>query len=245
MSIAKVIAGGVKRNSSPILVGVNIALGGYACFLTGKAAVKAYKAVQKEKPKSRKELIKTTWKYFIPPAIAFAGSAASAVTGAKINARKQAALASAAAISETALEGVTKHMSEELTGKKAESIIDKALQENADANLPKSEEIIDTGKGETLIQDSITGQWARTDCEAIRAARNSANDSMNKDGYVDFNLFLEEAGFNVCDIGDELGWSAMNDGLFDVNFVGGAAPYNGEPYLIIKYSPRPVLGPWE
>lgn len=245
MKLTKMIAIGLKNNGSPILVGVNIAAGATACYLTGRAAVKAYKEIQKDPPKSKKELVKRTWKYFVIPAVAFGASAASAIGASKISAARQAAIASAAVISEKALDTVTEGVKETIGENKTKKIVDEALQKSADKVLPKEDEIIETGNGDTLIQDSVTGQWIRTDCEVIRAARNSANDIMNKDGAVDFNTFLEQAGYNYSAIGDEIGWMGYDNGLFDVDFVGGASPYKGEPYLIIKYSPRPVLMSWD
>lgn len=244
MNALRIAGAWIKSNASPILVGTNIALGAYACYLTGKGAVKAYEIIHTKKPRTKKELARCTWKCFIPAAIAFGGSTLSAIAGHKIDMRRQAALASAAAISETALTGVTKHMTDELSKGKAEKVVASALQEEADKNLPSQNEIQVVDKDGALVQDSITGQWLRVSLEHIAAARNVANDMMNQDGSVFFNDFLDAAGFNTCDAGGEIGWRSMEDGLFDVTFVGGATPFNDEPYVITNYSPRPTIIDW-
>lgn len=241
-TVSKFISKGITGNGSPALVVLNIALNGYAFYSMGKGAVKAYKIVQKEKPKTKKELVQKTWKCFVVPATLFSGAVACSIAGYRLNAKKQAAILSAATISETALQGITKHLGEETTQKKVEKVVDRALQEQAEAKMAEDGEIIDTGKGNVLMVDTITGQRFRSDCEVVRAAKNTTNEFMNSDGYVSFNYFLEEAGMHACEVGDVYGWSANHEGLFDVSFVGGATPYKGEPYLILKYSPRPQIG---
>ena len=61
-TVSKFISKGITGNGSPALVVLNIALNGYAFYSMGKGAVKAYKIVQKEKPKTKKELVQKTWK---------------------------------------------------------------------------------------------------------------------------------------------------------------------------------------
>ena len=98
----------VKKHSPEILTGIGIAGMTAAAVMAVKATPKALRMVDEKEIRDGKrlttgEIVKTTWKCYIPPVVTGVCSAACIIGASSISARRNAALVTAYTISETAL----------------------------------------------------------------------------------------------------------------------------------------------
>lgn len=98
----------VKKHSPEILTGIGIAGMTAAAVMAVKATPKALRMVDEKEIRDGKrlttgEIVKTTWKCYIPPVVTGVCSAARIIGASSISARRNAALVTAYTISETAL----------------------------------------------------------------------------------------------------------------------------------------------
>ena len=122
----------------------------------------------------------------LPPIVLGVMAITCATGGYAKSSKKIAALSAAYNFSEKALADYTEKAKEMLGDKKAEAIKDEANIKHVREAYSSggAEHIINTGKGNVLFFDKITGQFFRSDWEAIRAAVNTVNANYNA-GYYD------------------------------------------------------------
>ena len=98
----------MRKHSPAILTGIGIAGMAAAAVMAVRATPKALRMVddreiEDEKRLTTSEIVKTTWKCYIPAAVTGVCSAACIIGASSISARRNAALVTAYTISETAL----------------------------------------------------------------------------------------------------------------------------------------------
>lgn len=190
------------------------------------------------------ETVKTTWKCYIPAVVTGACSTACLVGASSVNARRNAALAAAYAISETALSDYKEKVFETLGEKKAEEVKDAIARDKIEKNPVDQQKIIITDKGNTLCYDHLSGRYFKSDVEQIRRAVNSLNERLLFDEHVCLNEFYDEIGLEeIYPIGDTLGWTVNPDssdkGLIQLEFSSQLA--NGDtPCIVVGFSNPPI-----
>lgn len=257
MNIKNYISGlavGAKRTlikkSPELMLGLGIGLA-FASVITGVTATpKALKAIEAEKANKQaekldaKDMVKTTWKYYIPTAVLFASSMACLIGGNRIASRRTAAIAAAASVTETALrqykDAVVENVAPEVKEKIEDAVSQKQLQKAGD---PRDTYISVLNPEGTLFCDSITGALFKSDRETIRAAANDIKHDMLCDGYggtATLRDFFDKLNLNVhSDAADSLGWNISGNCLDDIDFSAQIAQ-NGEPCLVLRYLKPPV-----
>ena len=93
-------------------------------------------------------------------------------------------------------------------------------------------------KGDTLCYETISGQYFKSDVEAIRKAVNKINKQMLNENYVSLNDFYSAIGIKPRSIGEDLGWK-IDNGFVEVYF-STCLSENDEPCLVISYEKGPV-----
>lgn len=237
----------LKKHSPEILTGIGIA-GMIATTVTAvKATPKALRLIDEREIKENKrlstpEVIKTTWKCYIPAAITGTLSVACLIGASSVNMKRNAALATAYTISETALKEYQEKALEVVGPKKEQAIRDAVAREQLERAHVESREMISTGRGETPCFDPLTNTCFKSDIETIRKAENTLNKRMRDDLIVTVNEFLQEIGLEPCAeaIGEHLGWD-IDKGYIDLDFSSQLV--NGVPYLVIGHHtpPRYIL----
>lgn len=229
----------MKRHSPEILTGAGIAGMITATVMAVRATPKALRLMEERetKPLTPIEKIKTTWKCYIPATAVGCVSVACLIGASSVNIRRNAALATAYTLSESALKEYQEKVVETMGSKKEHSVRD-AIAKDKLANDPiENNEIIITDKGNTPCYDALSGRYFKTDIDKIRKAVNDLNRRMRDEIYISLNEFYYEIGLDGIKIGDDLGWN-IDNGYIDLEFSSQLTK-NDIPCLVIDYQVAP------
>lgn len=184
------------------------------------------------------DLIKVTWKCYIPAGITCMVSIACLIGASSVNARRNAALATAYTLSESTLRDYQKKVIETIGEKKEQTVRDAVAKEHIERDPVENKEVILSGRGNTLCYDSISGRYFRSDMDAIKKAENELDARLRNEMYISLNEFYYEIGLEPLRvIGDDLGWN-IDKGYLDIDFSSQIAT-DGTPCLVIEYNPAP------
>ena len=240
----KSIKGVLERHAPEILTGIGVAGMVTTTILAVKATPKAYLLVNDRKVEleveklSATELVKTTWKCYIPAAVTCGASIACLVGASSVNFKRNAALATAYKLSEAALSEYKDAVIETIGEKKEQSVRDKVAEERLKKNPVSKSEVIVTGNGTTLCYDPVGNSYFKSNIQQIESAKNKLNARMLSENYVSLNDFYDELGIGPTKLGDDLGWDIYKDGLVDIAFSSQLAE-DGTPCLVMDYSIAP------
>ena len=241
---AKSIKGVLERHAPEILTGIGVAGMVTSTVLAVKATPKAYLLVNDRKDELEveklpvTELVKTTWKCYIPAAVTCGASIACLVGASSVNFKRNAALATAYKLSEAALSEYKDAVIETIGEKKEQSVRDKVAEERLKKNPVSKSEVIVTGNGTTLCYDPVGNSYFKSSIQQIESAKNKLNARMLSENYVSLNDFYDELGIGPTKLGDDLGWDIYKDGLIDIAFSSRLAE-DGTPCLVMDYSVAP------
>lgn len=211
-----------RKHSPEILTGIGIAgmlsTTVFAVRATPKALMlieekKREKKFAGEQPELTKvEVVKAAWKPYIPAAVTGVASVACLVGASSVNARRNAALAAAYALSETTLADYKEKVVETLGEKKAQEVDAAVAKDQLEKNPSVEANTFDTGRGLTLCYDSISGRYFKSDQEWIRRAVNNLNERINFGEHISLNEFYDEVGLEeIFPLGEALGWCVNPD----------------------------------
>lgn len=233
----------IKKHSPEILTGIGIAGMITTTVMAVRATPKALILIEERKEEIGAEkleamdMVKTTWACYIPAAITGTLSVACLIGASSVNARRNAALATAYTLSESALKDYQGKVIEMFGEKKNEAVKDAVAKDKVEKNPVVTREVIITEKGNTLCYDAISGRYFKSDTEKIKKAECELNRQMLDDMYVSLNDFYYEIGLDSVKLGDELGWN-VDSGYIDLSFSSQLAS-DGTPCLVIDYSVAP------
>ena len=151
--------------------------------------------------------------------------------------KRNAALATAYKLSETALTEYKDKVVEVIGENKEKGIRDKIAEDKVHNNPVSQNQVIITGGGDTLCYDALGGRYFKSSMDKIRKAENELNRLMLRDMYVSLNEFYDELGLDHTKLGDDLGWN-LDDGLIELNFSSQLAE-NETPCLVVDYNVAP------
>lgn len=240
--IVKSVKSTLVQRSPEILTGIGIAGMVVTTVLAVKATPKALRLLdeaenEKEADLTVGEKIKTCWKCYIPTAVTGVTSVACLVGASSVHTRRNAALAAAYTLSDSALREYREKVVETIGEKKEKVVRDAVAKEKIEKDPVTSKEVIITEKGDTLCYDGIFGRYFKSDMESIKRAINKINRQIVCDMYVSLNEFYDELGLNHVPIGDDLGW-CIDDGQIEIDFSSQLAE-DGTPCLVMNYSVTP------
>lgn len=247
---AKSVGHTISRHSPEILTGLGIAGMVTTTVLAVRATPKALELIDREldkredesngegiDPLTPVEVIKTCWKCYIPATVSGFMSAACIIGASKVNLKRNAALATAYTLSETAMKEYHDKVIETIGEKKEKEIQDAIVKDHIDKNPVTNKEVIITGKGGTLCFDTTSGRYFESDIESLRKIENDLNFRMRDEMYISLNDFYYEVGLPYTEIGGEIGWN-IDRGCIDINFSAQMAE-DGRPCIAIKFNPEP------
>lgn len=233
----------IKKHSPEILTGIGIAGMITTTVMAVRATPKALILIEERKEEIGAEkleaidMVKTAWACYIPAAITGTLSVVCLIGASSVNARRNAALATAYTLSESALKDYQGKVIEMFGEKKNEAVKDAVAKDKVEKNPVVTREVIITEKGNTLCYDAISGRYFKSDIEKIKKAECELNRQMLDDMYVSLNDFYYEIGLDSVKLGDELGWN-VDSGYIDLSFSSQLAS-DGTPCLVIDYSVAP------
>ena len=233
----------VSKHAPEILMGFGIAGMVTTTILAVKATPKALRLIEEKKQELETdkltvgETIKATWKCYIPSVATAAVSTTCLIASCKVNNKRNAVLATAYKLAETAHKEYRDKVIETIGEKKEEAIKEKVAQEKINKDPVSSKEIIITDRGNMLCYDSISGRYFKTDIDKVKRAVNEINRRMTYNMYVSLNEFYSEIGLKTTKIGDDLGWN-LDHGLIKIDYSSALTEFD-EPCLVLNYSVTP------
>lgn len=244
--VVKSIQKGIIKHSPEILTGLGMTGMVTTTILAVKATPKACMLIEEKKYEDDVDklkpidVVKTTWKCYIPAGVTCIVSIACLIGASSVNVRRNAALTTAYALSETALKEYRSKIVETIGEKKEESVRDAIAKDKIEANPVRVNEIYISGKGDTLCYEVISGRYFKSDIDEIKRAVNKVNERMLKESwnYVSLNDFYEEIGLEHTKIGYDLGWR-LDQGMIEVYF-SSQLTNDGTPCLVIDYKDMPM-----
>ena len=232
-----------RKNCPAILTGIGIACG-VACTVTAvRETPKAMILLEKRKADldvdqlPPMEVVKTAAVCYIPAATFGLTSIICIVCASSMNAKRNAALATAYAISETALREYKGKVIETIGEKKEQSIRESIAKDKMDKNPVVENEIIQTDNGNTMCYDVFSGRYFKSDMEKLRRAVNDLNEQLLNEGSVNINDFYYLIGLRETKNGDILGWDSRT-GQVRMDF-GSELASNGTPCIVVDFSVPP------
>lgn len=236
------------KHSPEILTGIGITGMITTTILAVKATPKALQLIEDKKeelgyPRDCVERLtvidtmKVAWKPYIPAAITCVASTACLIGASAVNHKRNAALATAYAISERTLVRYRDKVIDTIGEKKEKEIRGKIAQDEVDKKNVSSSQVIITAGGNTLCMDSISGRTFRSSMDKIQKVVNELNRRMTYENYISLDEFYSEIGLDSTKNSSYLGWN-LDDGLIEVKYDSCLAE-NGEPCLYIDYMVAP------
>jgi hypothetical protein len=252
-SIAKFmnnVSSTMSKHSPEILTGIGIAGMITTTILAVKATPKAlelineeryYRDQNEEEDISKLDAVKLCWKCYIPSAVTGVVSVACLIGASRVSLKRNAALATAYKLSETALTEYREKVIETIGEKKEQNVKDQVAKDRIEQNPVSKNEVIVSEKGNTLCYDVISGRYFKSDIEKIKRAENDLNKEIlhSMCGYASLNDFYEEIGLPSTSLGDELGWNTSS--LLDIDFSSQIAD-DGTPCIVVNYEVAPRYG---
>ena len=240
-----------KEHNPEILVGLGVAGMMTSTVLAVKATPKALDIMEDKKADmgvtylTRKEIAQATWKLYAPSIGVGLASAACIILGTSKSIKRNTALATVYALSESTLREY-QSKAKEMLGEEKASELDREV---AKSRIRKrevttivesegSEYIHHTGNGDTLVYDSLSGRYFRSSMNSIESAVNSINKSLLNDYIMTLNEFYNELGVPTIGAGSLIGWKSDKE-LLEVSFESDV-DQNGNPYLVLSYKNRPI-----
>lgn len=251
-NLAKGVRTAIKKHSPEILTGIGIAGMITTTVMAVRATPKALELINNERleradndesfiygstPLPIKDTICLTWKCYIPAAVTGCISVFCLIGASSVNVRRNAALATAYTLSESALKEYQKKVIETIGEKKEESVRDAVAKDRVDRNPVSSREVIITERGNTLCYDVISGRYFKSDIDKLKKIENELNRRMRDEMYISLNEFYYEIGINPTSIGYDLGWN-IDHGYIELTFSSQLAD-EGTPCLVIDYQVAP------
>ena len=236
----KNLGGVISRNSPAILTGLGCAGVLTTAILTGRATLRASEILKMEAPDEQlpaTEIVKLTWKVFIPPVLVGASSIACIIGANTINTHRNAALAALYSLSETAFREYKEKVVEEIGRNKELEVRDSIAQDRVTTNPVGDRTIIFTGNGEVLCYDALCDRYFKSSAEKIRQEVLKLNEDLRNDMWLDLNDLYYAIGLPSTKLGNQVGFD-MDKGYIQVDYTGTLTP-EGQPCLSIDMTVYP------
>ena len=188
-------------------------------------------------PTPKMEIIKATWKCYIPAAAMGAVTIGCIIGANSINLRRNAALAGLYSISEKAIKEYQSKVVEHIGKNKEREIRDEVVKDKLKKNPVKSNEVILTGRGDELCYDAMSGRYFKSDMETITNALNKVSRRLMSDMFISLNEVYSELDIEGTKLGDLVGWHVDN-GLIEPDFRTQLAE-DGRPCLVLDFEVEP------
>lgn len=240
------------KHSPEILHGLAIAGAITGAVLMVPSTIKALDLIEEEKQTrseeedvrieqvilTKKEIVKTTWKCYIPSALLLATSTACIILGDKTTAKRTTALAAAYKLSEVALQDYKDAVVETIGEEKARVVKEKAAQKKVDRT--KNDEVYILGDGKVWFFEPISYRYFQSEVADVKNAIANLNYRMTSgmEETITLKEFYDEIGLKYSIDTPDIGWGLYKEGLIKIDFVATTME-NGNPCLMLDYETQP------
>ena len=242
---AKTVWLATKKHSPEILTGIGIAGMLTTVVLAVRATPKALRLIDEKKadiPEEenipRIEAVKAAWKVYVPAILTGILSTICLIGANSVNQRRNAAIAAAYSLSESALKEYREKVVETIGERKEQAIRDDIAKDRITENPVR--EVIVSDRGSTLCYDSLSGRYFKSDIEKLRRIVNDLNRRMRDEMFISLNDFycaVDNPDLSPTKLGDMLGWN-IDKGYIDLNFSSQLTT-DGTPCLVLDYTVVP------
>lgn len=236
------------KHSPAILTGLGITGMATAIIFSAMATPKALKAVDEKKKELKKEKLNVketvgaTWRYYVPSAITFTASTACLIGANSVNTRRNAALAAAYSLSETALVEYKDKVKEVIGENKEKDIRASIERDRVNADKPGTVTQVEfVGSGDQLFKESISGRYFRSTREKVNKAELELQRTMlptdpfdTTGGYVTMDDVYIALGLPTT--GDDRVWY-LKDGYIDFGLLPVFTD-SGDTCTVLTYGNR-------
>lgn len=227
----------VSEKSPEILVGIGLAGMLTSTVLAVKATPKALDILaQEDEDLTNLEKVKKTWKCYIPATIGYCTSAACIIAATSTHNKRNAMLAGAYKLSESALLEYRNKVVEVIGEEKEKEIRDSIAQDRVDTQPV----VTCLGKGDYLCYDMLSGRYFKSDIDKIQKVVNEMNYKLLNDNILSLNEFYYKLGMKATDMGYEQGWD-ISKGMIEVSF-SSILSENDEPCIVMHFDNPPQYG---
>lgn len=240
----------LARNSPIILTGIAVSGVLATTIFAVKATPKAVRILEQEaqrrdflreeetvRPITKVDVIKLTWKEYIPSFICGTVTMGCILTMNSVHARRNAALATIYSITETAFKEYQSKVVDTIGKNKEIAIRDSIAKDHIKNNQMGLNEVIITGKGEIPCFDTLSGRCFKSDVEKIRRLVNEINHRLMTEMYIELNDFYDGVGLANTKLGSDVGWN-IDNGLLEVSFSTQLSE-DDVPCLVLNYDVVP------
>lgn len=239
----------VKEHSPEILIGAGVVGMCTSTVLAVKATPKALTLIKEKEEEldvthlTKKEIVQATWKQYAPSVGVGVLSVACIIGGTSKSIKRNTALATVYALSESTLKEYQRKTKEIVGEEKAREIDRQVAKSRAKEKQiviqnRDSEYVHHTSFGDNLIYDTMSGRYFRSSTNAIEAAVNSVNKLIIDDGSATVNDFYNELDIPCVVAGNMIGWKYEKEQL-EITFDSDIDKM-GNPFLILTYRNRPI-----
>jgi hypothetical protein len=235
-SLARTFGMMFQRRAPEILTGIGISGMIITTVLAVRATPEAVRKIEEKKKEVKQDkltllqTVKAAGTCYIPAAVTGAVSVGCLVGATSVHEKRNAALAAAYQLSESASRIYREKVIETIGEKKEEKIRDEVAKEQLARANPTT--IIIAGSGQVPCYDPVTNRAFYSDMETIRKAWNDFNYKLSFEMYLSVNDFCDLLGIHEhWSNGDDLGWKAEKP--MDMYFTSDLR--NGIPHLILGH----------
>lgn len=243
---AKTVWLSTKKHSPEILTGIGIAGMITTTILAVRATPKALRLIEDRRADILEEdeklppieAVKAAWKVYVPAVLTCILSTACIIGANSVNQRRNAAIAAAYSLSESALKEYREKVIDTIGERKEQGIRDDIAKDRITENPVR--EVIVSDRGSTLCYDSLSGRYFKSDIEKLRRIVNDLNRRMRDEMFISLNDFycaIDNPDLGPTKLGDMLGWN-IDKGYIDLNFSSQLTT-DGTPCLVLDYTVVP------
>lgn len=224
-------------------MGLGLGLMTYASVLSSEYVPCAIEDIKKEKEKkgvdklSLLDSIKLSFPYILPVGVYLFAGTKLILDANDIVVKKEAAAMAAYTLAVESKDIYRQKIKEVLGDKKEKDVNEAVAKELLEKNPVSKNEIIITGKGETLCYEKISGRYFRSDIETLKKIQNELNRRMIDMTFISLNELYLQMGLSPVLLGDELGWD-IGRGLIEMRFSAQLTD-DGDPCLVVDFEVGP------
>lgn len=248
-NIVKAVRGiktALSKHQPEILTGIGIAGMITTTIMAVKATPKALDRMEEvkdihtedtDKKEFCKDVLTKVAPVYIPAALIGGVSIACLIGASSVNFKRNAALATAYTLSESALKEYQEKVIETIGEKKEEAVRAAIVKDHVDSEPSSSKEIFITEKGKTLCFEPLSSRYFESDIEQLKKSENELNRRMRDENSISLNEFYYEIGLPDNEVGEILGWN-IDRGYIDLDFTACMSE-DGQPCIMVGHNNRP------
>lgn len=237
----------VVKHEPEILMAMGIGGMMFSICWSIKASLKIAREIDKYKKTygkeklSTKEILKLSWKSYLPVVVSTAASIPCIIASNSVSNKRYAALATAYTVTEAAMQEYQDKAKEIIGEKKAKQIEESISKDKIDKTYAGGNQIILTERGDSLFYEPLSGRYFMSTWNDISKSANELNaeaiSSMN--GFTSLNDWFQKLGLDSTDIGDEIGWDVTcSKNIIDIS-ISSHITKDNVPCGAIYYNKRP------